>query len=323
MIDWQAHPRAINGLTFSPDGTLLASVGDDHALRVWSSLDGAPRWDHTFTTARKVSAVRFSPDGTLLAAGAEGAVHVFDPATGQRRARLTPPEGEYEVDGIIDGLAFHPSGELLAAYGCGSDCFSSSVEMWSLPAFGYVTGGPGGGDMGIAHFVWNPAGDHFAWMGFHDVSYHTWPKRKLRTAYPHGGGTPMAMAFSPDGSRLAWSLDQLLLYQDPKKQWPEDFGEEFANNEACEMEDDTLREAKVRFKRYKNVVQSIAFTPDGRYLLVVTGGKSVYVHEAAKLKLAKKYQWEIGQMNAVAVAPDSQRAACASSTGRILVWDLE
>jgi WD40 repeat protein len=36
LARWQAHDAAVTALTFSPDGTLLASGAADGSLRVWN-----------------------------------------------------------------------------------------------------------------------------------------------------------------------------------------------------------------------------------------------------------------------------------------------
>ncbi|MDQ3764053.1 MAG: hypothetical protein M3460_21375 [Actinomycetota bacterium] len=56
----------MNGCTFSPDGTLLATTGRDQTVRLWNVPNGTPQavlTGHTSWTNR----CAFSPDGTLLA----------------------------------------------------------------------------------------------------------------------------------------------------------------------------------------------------------------------------------------------------------------
>jgi WD40 repeat protein len=85
------HPDAVNHLVFSPDGTLLATVGGDTwgsgpnpipwkngDLRVWDAETGellAIRNRHW----APIMAVRFSPDGKLLATGGyDGTVQIWE-----------------------------------------------------------------------------------------------------------------------------------------------------------------------------------------------------------------------------------------------------
>jgi WD40 repeat protein len=62
------HDDRVHSVTFSPDGTLLATAGDDKAVRLWDAATAkeiAPPYRHR----AGVWAVAFSHDGRRLAAG--------------------------------------------------------------------------------------------------------------------------------------------------------------------------------------------------------------------------------------------------------------
>jgi WD40 repeat protein len=65
----QGHQRAVMGVSFSPDSTLLASAGGDGRVLIWRVIDGR-RIRELSVAAETVPCVMFSPDGTLLAIGA-------------------------------------------------------------------------------------------------------------------------------------------------------------------------------------------------------------------------------------------------------------
>jgi WD40 repeat protein len=58
----------VRTVTFSPDGSVIASGADDHTVQLWRSPDGAPLRVLEGHTAGVMS-VAFSPDGRLLASG--------------------------------------------------------------------------------------------------------------------------------------------------------------------------------------------------------------------------------------------------------------
>jgi serine/threonine protein kinase len=78
-MKWRAHEGRINGLTVSPDGRFLASVGTDAKARVWSTADQsevATLLGHVGS----VYAAAFSPDGTRLAtvSDVDGTVRIWE-----------------------------------------------------------------------------------------------------------------------------------------------------------------------------------------------------------------------------------------------------
>jgi WD40 repeat protein len=72
----------VNGVAFSPDGTLLASADGNGNVQLWNTATGqevgTPIMAGTTSTGGGVNGVAFSPDGTLLAsADADGAVQTW------------------------------------------------------------------------------------------------------------------------------------------------------------------------------------------------------------------------------------------------------
>ena len=70
-------------MAIAPDGSWLASGGDDGSVRIWDPVTGEQR-AALAGHAGPVTAVAIAPDGTWLASGGDdGSVRIWDPATGQ------------------------------------------------------------------------------------------------------------------------------------------------------------------------------------------------------------------------------------------------
>lgn len=115
-LQFQSPQRHISIVVFTPDGTVLASMGYvdktvRNAICLWDAATGKllRRLEGFRGT---VEAVVFSPDGSLLAeAGEVGPVRLFETATGKQ---LRECEG---LDGMIQSVSFSADGRALATAG--------------------------------------------------------------------------------------------------------------------------------------------------------------------------------------------------------------
>jgi WD40 repeat protein len=129
-----AHTRWIRQIAVTPDGTKLASVGDDMVCRIWNAADGtrlhelrghAEQTTQHFTST--LYACAFPADGRRLATGDRvGHVVIWDVATGRELAAVEAPtlytwDGTQRIRSIggVRGLAFSPDGTQLAVGGVG------------------------------------------------------------------------------------------------------------------------------------------------------------------------------------------------------------
>jgi DNA-binding beta-propeller fold protein YncE len=185
-------------VAFSPDGTRLASAGQDNAVRVWEAATGREALTLKGHTG-SVSSVAFSPDGTRLASGGEDqTVRVWDTATG--RVTLALPGHTLGVSSV----AFSPDGTRLAS------ASGDTVRVWDA-----ATGRQARalqGHTGPVHSVaFSPDGSRLASAGY-DGTVRLWEAATGREALTLRGHTAegvyliggvYSVAFSPDGTRLA------------------------------------------------------------------------------------------------------------------------
>jgi len=140
----RTQPTKIRRVAWSPDGTRLASGGDDGSVCLWDASDGT-LLQRLQGHSGMVACVAWSPDGTRLASGGQGQggsgeLFVWDARSGAHSAeRLQALSGH---TGIVFAVAWSKLGDLLVSGG--SD---GMLRWWDVQRGECVTmrqGHPGG-----------------------------------------------------------------------------------------------------------------------------------------------------------------------------------
>ena len=118
------HKGAVRSIACSPDGTFVASGGEDRKIRIWRASDGA--LIHTFTGhVAAVTAVGISPDGAMLVSGDQnGVVNYWDVANKQFRRTLIKESKP------VQALAFSSRGDVLATLHQSALSVGATVRLW-------------------------------------------------------------------------------------------------------------------------------------------------------------------------------------------------
>ncbi len=115
------HKMWVNSIAFSPDGNLLASVGDDKYLRLWEVSTGKQLWQ-TEPFPYSGQTVCFSPDGkTLASAGYDKTIRLWEIASKKERRQFKGHQA------AVKTLAFSPDGRTLI-----SGSMDTTALVWNV-----------------------------------------------------------------------------------------------------------------------------------------------------------------------------------------------
>ena len=233
------HDIDVNDVAFSADGSMLATTGDDGALRVWDPTTGDQVAAFEFDDGGVVWGPSFSADGASVAASwlDQQVVRVFDVESSGLLSEVSAP-------GAVD-TAFRPDGTQLAI-GNIDEARAQVVE----PESGEVLFTLGGDEAWIRAVAYSPDGESLATTGG-DGTTRIWAAADgspQLTLSEHVGDVN-AVDWSADGSRLATVGDD-------------------GSARVTEIMDGVAREVLALSARdTRNGLQGVAFSPDGSTIM--------------------------------------------------------
>ena len=320
-----AHVDGVKGVSFSPDGQLIASIPENDIIKLWN-IDGTLRVTLTGGNSG-INSVSFSPDGQAIASASNDKTIKLWNIDGTLRTTLTghsaevtsvsfSPDGKtissasadktvklWNIDGtlattleghgdIVWGIAFSPDGKTLA-----SASWDSTVRLWHYknPLLTILSGH----DAGITGVAFSPDGKTVA-SASDDRTIKLWDTNGtlLRTLRGHHSRV-YDVSFSPDGKTIASASDDTTV-----KLW---------------NLDGTLLKTLMG---HQGTVFKAIFSPDGQMIFSVSNDQTIkfWNRDGMLLKTLTGHSESISGGN---ISPNGQIIASASNDQTIKLWNRD
>jgi WD40 repeat protein len=280
------HSRPVLALAVSPDGSWLASAGDDPIVQLWNTADGSLRATLA-GHAGSVQSLVAGPDGSWLAsAGYDQAVRLWN-ADGSLRGMLSGHTDR------INAIAVSPDGSWLAS--AGQD---HTVRLWN-PADGSHGTTLSGHTGSVSALAVSPDGSWLA-SASDDRTVRIWNPAdgSLRATLSGHTSSVWTLAVSPDGSWLASA----------------------GHDHTVRLWDPIHGSHRATLSGHTRKVRALAVSPDGSWLASASDDQTVRLWNPADGSLRNTLSGHNRHVLTLAVSPDGSWLASAGDDNTVRLW---
>lgn len=326
----QAHNGAVQSVSFSPDGTMLASAGYDNTVKLWN-VEGNPKKPISLPHDDAVFSVTFSPDSqTIASASFDKTVKLWNR---DGTLKYTLPHNK-----VVYSVTFSPKDDTIA-----TGDKSGNVTFWNSNGQKKDSFQPHKST--VLGLRFNQQGNILA-TASKDGTVKVWkltPKLQKQnpTTLKHGNRVD-SVSFSPDGETIATaSQDKIVKFWKPDGTPLSNLtikGESGFTSVSFSPDNKTIATANLvgqvqlwerNEKEIKQIetlsghssrANSVSFTHNGNILGSASNDRTVKLWQV-KLPLVTRIKADSQRVFDVSFSPNGQKFASAGDANTIQIWD--
>lgn len=334
LMNIPAHSGGVPDVAYSPDGSLIASMGIRQDVKIWDAKTGELL--RTLIGADEFGAsLAFSPDGHILAGAYETQVVLWDMASGEEITTLSgrPLDNTVGYNLGVGKISFSPNGKYLATanmdglptiWDIGTSSKVRSIMTNTLPP---------------KAIAYSPDGQLLATAGDEGIVRIWDAKQGTELTSLNLGGIIHSVSFSPDGIYLAaasedggikvWNAETGEIVSNPPRQsgmydiaFLADGRYATAGQDgATHVWDPLTGQQLLLLAGPTSTVISVDGSPDGKRILTGAYDGTLRIWDASPGRELMTIPAHVGIIWNVTYSPDGNRLASTSVDGTVKVWD--